>query len=72
MPHILSMTAKGLFFMPKTKHKRKEEKEMEFAQWLRECCPWWYLLTQEQEDEYFSKWFDEMQEKKEKRKEQSV
>lgn len=43
-----------------------------FTQWLRKNYCAWYLLTQEQEDELFSKWFDQMQEKKEKRKEQSV
>ncbi len=37
-----------------------------FTQWLREHYCAWYLLTQEQEDEYFSQWFDEMQEKQKK------
>ena len=37
--------------------------EKDFTEWLKEhhhCT--WYLLTQEQEDEYFSHWYDEMQE----------
>lgn len=37
--------------------------EKDFTEWLREQCCVWYLLTQEQEEEYFSQWFDEMQEK---------
>lgn len=27
--------------------------------WLQEKCCYWYLLTQEQEEQYFSQWFDE-------------
>ncbi len=42
--------------------------EKDFTEWLKERYCAWYLLTQEQEDEYFSQWYDEMQEK---RKEQS-
>lgn len=32
----------------------------EFEEWLFEKCPWYYLISQEQEDEYFSQWFDEV------------
>ena len=42
--------------------------EKDFTEWLKEHHCARYLLTQEQEDEYFSQWYDEMQEK---RKEQS-
>lgn len=31
----------------------------EFERWLVGQCPWYYLLSQEQEEEYFSQWFDE-------------
>lgn len=33
--------------------------EKDFEEWLREHCCAWYLLSQEQEDKYFSEWFDE-------------
>lgn len=36
--------------------------EKDFTEWLKERYCAWYLLTQEQEDEYFSQWYDEMQE----------
>lgn len=32
----------------------------EFERWLVRQCPWYYLLSQEQEEEYFSQWFDEV------------
>ena len=35
----------------------------EFEEWLFKKCPWYYLISQEQEDEYFSQWFDEWYEK---------
>ena len=37
--------------------------EKDFTEWVKERCCAWYLLTQEQEDEYFSQWYDEMQKK---------
>ncbi len=36
--------------------------EKDFTEWLREHDCVWYLLSQEQEDKYFSQWYDEMQE----------
>lgn len=36
--------------------------EKDFTEWLKERYCAWYLLTQEQEDEYFTQWYDEMQE----------
>ena len=33
--------------------------KQEFDEWLHEKCPWWYLITEEQEEQYFSQWFDE-------------
>lgn len=32
----------------------------EFEDWLFKKCPWYYLISQKQEDEYFSQWFDEV------------
>lgn len=32
----------------------------EFERWLAGQCQWYYLLSQEQEEEYFSQWFDEV------------
>lgn len=32
----------------------------EFEEWLFQQCPWHYLLSREQEEEYFSQWFDEV------------
>ncbi len=32
----------------------------EFEEWLFKKCPWYYLISQKQEDEYFSQWFDEV------------
>lgn len=36
--------------------------EKDFTEWLKEHDCVWYLLSQEQEDRYFSQWYDEMQE----------
>lgn len=39
--------------------------EKEFKTWLKEHCCVWYLLSQEQEEVYFSEWFDECMKGKE-------
>ena len=31
---------------------------MEFREWLQKECFYWYLLDEEQVDDYFSQWFD--------------
>ena len=40
--------------------------EKDFTEWLKERYRAWYLLTQEQEDRYFSQWYDEMKEMRKK------
>lgn len=40
--------------------------EKDFTEWLKERYCAWYLLAQEQEEEYFSEWFDEFIKGKEK------
>ena len=32
----------------------------DFEKWLAEQCPCYYLLSRNQEEEYFSQWFDEV------------
>lgn len=32
----------------------------DFEEWLFKKCPWYYLLSRKQEEEYFSQWFDEV------------
>ncbi len=38
---------------------------MEFREWLQKECFYWCLLDDEQVEDYFSKWFDEVKNGKE-------
>lgn len=37
----------------------------DFREWLRKECTCWYLLSQEEQDQYFSRWYDEVRNGKE-------
>lgn len=33
----------------------------DFKQWLQEQCCYWYLLTQAEEEQWFTQWLEECQ-----------